>query len=59
LIRVCEGEDEKNINRGSEDIRLKTAIQEEEKEKHKAEAGKIKSGMETGHEATHSNVNSS
>jgi hypothetical protein len=56
---ICVGGDAKNIDRSSEDIRLKTAIQEEEKEKHKADAGKIKSEMRTGYEPTYSNVNRS
>jgi len=54
-IDMCRWGWEDHINRSSEDIRLKTAIQEEEKEKHKAEAGKIKYGMNTGHEHTYSN----
>lgn len=53
---MCSRGREDHINRSSEDIRLKTAIQEGEKEKHKADAGKIKYGTETGHDHTYSNV---
>jgi len=55
-IDVCRRGREDHINRSSEDIRLKTAIQEGQKEKHKADAGEIKYGMKTGHDRTYSNV---
>jgi len=51
-IDMCRRRWEDRINRSSEDIRLKTAIQEEEKEKHKADVGKVKYGIKTGHELT-------
>jgi hypothetical protein len=47
---------EAHRNRSSGDSRLKIATQKEKKKKHKADGGKMKTGMKTGDEGTYSNV---